>query len=72
MGLVGLTENPSAFRRRMVAGPEQARLLTEFECQFLETADRNCLQHEQSCSTQATFKRQVNSLSDQHGKSFPG
>ena len=25
-GAVGLTENPSAFRRWMIAGPEQARL----------------------------------------------
>ena len=26
-GAVGLTENPSAFRKWMVAGPEQAQLL---------------------------------------------
>ena len=32
-GAVGLTENP---RRWMVAGPEQARLLMEFESQFME------------------------------------
>ena len=30
-GAVGLTENPSAFRKWMTAGPEQARLLKEFE-----------------------------------------
>ena len=29
--MVGLIENPSAFQRRMMAGPEQARILTEFE-----------------------------------------
>ena len=29
-GVVGLTENPSAFQRWMTAGPEQARLLKEF------------------------------------------
>ena len=28
---VGLIENPSAFRKWMIAGPEQARLLTDFE-----------------------------------------
>ena len=33
-GAVGLTENPSAFRKWMVSGPEQARLLKEFECQY--------------------------------------
>ena len=39
-GAVGLTENPSAFRRWMVAGPEQARLLSEFEGHILK-ADTN-------------------------------
>lgn len=34
-GAVGLTENPSAFRKWMVAGPEQARLLKEFEDDYL-------------------------------------
>ena len=33
---VGITENPTAFRRWMVAGPEQARLLAEIENQFTE------------------------------------
>ena len=30
-GALGLTENPLAFRKWTVAGPEQARLLKEFE-----------------------------------------
>ena len=30
-GAIGLTENPSAFRKCMLAGPEQARILQEFE-----------------------------------------
>lgn len=30
-GAVGLTENPSVLRRLMVAGPEVARVITEFE-----------------------------------------
>ncbi len=34
-GAVGLTENPAAFRRWMIAGPEQARLLEELESQFI-------------------------------------
>ncbi len=59
---VGLTENPSAFRRWMVAGPKQAHLLQEFKSQFMDNANHNCLQHEESCSTQTTFTRQVNSL----------
>ena len=30
-GVIGLTEKPNAFRKWMVSGPEQARLLSEFE-----------------------------------------
>ena len=30
-GAVGLTDNPTALRRRMMAGPEIARLIGEFE-----------------------------------------
>ena len=33
-GAIGLTENPSAFRKWMIAGPEQACLLKEFEQEF--------------------------------------
>ena len=46
-GAVGLTENPYAFRRWMIAGPEQARLLLEFESQFLDLEDPSNEQHEQ-------------------------
>ncbi len=42
-GLVGLTENPSAFKPWMIAGPEQSRLLTEFESQFLESTSQTNL-----------------------------
>ena len=63
-GAVGLTENPSAFRRWMVAGPEQARILTEFESLFLESEEHNSQQHEQGHSTQQLFKKQVNSLAE--------
>ena len=34
-GAVGLTENPSAFRKWMIAGPEKARILKEFEQEYL-------------------------------------
>ncbi len=34
-GAVGLTQNPSAFRKWLLAGLEQARLIEEFEKQFL-------------------------------------
>jgi len=54
-GAVGLTENPKAFKWWMVAGPEQARLLAEFE-------DQRGMHHEQSLSAQNLFKKHSNSL----------
>ena len=63
-GAVGLTESPSALKRWMVAGPEQARLLSEFEDQYNkteETADYK--NHEEGLSTQIQFKEHVNNLS---------
>ena len=60
-GAVGLTENPTAFRRWMVAGPEQARLLTEFESQFMEEENSWCKQHEQGLSAQNLFQKHANS-----------
>ena len=61
-GAVGLTENPTAFRRWMVAGPEQARLLTEFENQFMEEEHIWGRQHEQGLSAKELFKKNSNSL----------
>ena len=62
-GAVGLTENPSAFRKWMIAGPEQARLLTEFDMTYFYTEDENNLQHhEEGLSAQKTFKQQVSAL----------
>ena len=34
-GAIGLTDNPSALRRWMVAGPQVATLIAEFEADFL-------------------------------------
>ena len=65
-GCIGLTENPSAFRRWMLSGPEMARLQREFEDEYLPDADpdhpRNFKNHEQGVSTQKKFQKQVNSL----------
>ena len=59
-GAVGLTENPSAFRRWMIAGPEQARLLTEFEVQFVcSDEETNLPHHEQNQSVQDLFHKHV-------------
>ncbi|XP_065885996.1 uncharacterized protein [Dysidea avara] len=61
-GAVGLIENPTAFRRWMVAGPEQARLLTEFESQFMGEENSWCKQHEQGLSAQDLFQKHANSM----------
>ena len=63
-GAVGLTENPSAFRRWMIAGPEQARLLLEFESQFLDLEDPSNEQHEQCYSSQEAFHSQMKNLTE--------
>ena len=63
-GVVGLTENPSVFKRWMIAGPQQARLLTEFEDQFMELKNHRHQHHEQTPSLQESFKNQVNNLSE--------
>ncbi len=63
-GAVGLTENPTALKRWMVAGPEQARILTEFEELYHHTSDQPSQSHEQGHSTQERFHKQVNSMCD--------
>ena len=57
-GTVGLTENPSAFRKWMVSGPEQARLLKEFEDDYesKENSSEYGYHHEEGFSTQRSFK----------------
>ena len=63
-GAVGLTESPVAFRRWMVARPETARVLQEFESQLKgETnVDEKNKHHEQGLSTQKTFQSHVKNL----------
>ena len=67
-GCIGLTENPTAFRRWMLSGPEMARLQREFEDEYLPGTDsehpRNFKNHEQGLSAQKTFQKQVNNLSE--------
>jgi len=64
-GAVGLTQNPDAFRRWSVAGPEMARLIAEFESSMEERHNKQSKEirhHEQTVSIQKTFARQVSSL----------
>ena len=63
-GCIGLTENPAAFRRWVLSGPE---LLRQFESEYFSDNDpdnpQNVLNHKQGLSTQKTFQRHVTSLS---------
>ena len=60
-GCIALTENPVAFRRWMLSGPELSRLRKQFESQYFSDNDpdnpQNFLNHEQGLSTQKTFQR---------------
>jgi hypothetical protein len=53
---VGPTEDPSVFKKLMIAGPEQARLLKEFEQEYSFEEDDNHQHNEEGVSTQKTFK----------------
>lgn len=65
-GVIGLTENPVALQRWMVAGLQMARLITKFESTFFPEADLdlNYRHHEESMSTQESFCRQTSRLID--------
>ena len=57
-GAVGLTENPHGFQKWMLAGPEQARLLKEFEAGIVEESEDD-LHHEEGLTFQENFKKQT-------------
>jgi len=62
-GAIGLTENPSALRRWMIAGPEVARVIQEFENVELHWEKRVDLCHrDQTSSVQKSFAKDVRSL----------
>ena len=67
-GAVGLTENPSAFRKWMLSGPEMGRILQEFEAEYThmeaEISDQMHLHHEQNVATQRTFRKHVSKMSE--------
>lgn len=61
-GAVGLTENEAALRRWMVAGPEVARVVKEFEVSFEAKKTTSTEHHEQTLSIQKSFSKDVTSL----------
>lgn len=68
-GAVGLTENPSALRRWMIAGPEVARMVHEFERSALAESQKH---HEQTPAIQREFHKDVsNVVSNFHAMGNP-
>ena len=64
-GAVGLTEDPQALERWLVAGPEISRLILEFENSFQSIESQTSKRHhEQNPNTQKTFAKDVNALVD--------
>ena len=61
-GAVGLTENPGALRRWMVAGPELARMIQEFEESTPRPVKEDRRHHDQVSSIQVSFQKDVLSL----------
>ena len=63
-GAIGLTGNPGAHRRWMVAGPEIARITTEFEEQAIhqQGSDTEHRHHDQQPGVQAAFLKDVKAL----------
>lgn len=61
-GAVGLTNNPGALRRWMIAGPEISRMVQEFEEQFQKAESVEEKHHEEKPTIQSTFAVQVNSV----------
>jgi len=62
-GAIGLTTDPLALRHWMVAAPEVVRIVGEFEEYVnITQEDAKHLHHEQYCSVQQKFQKDVNSL----------
>ena len=63
-GVIGITENETALRRWMVAGPETARLLTEYEEKHSRKKKESEPHHEQIPSVQQTLLAQNKNVTD--------
>ena len=72
-GAVGLTEDPAVLRCWLIAGPEIARVVNEFETTFLSHKADDVRHHEQVPSIQAAFAKDVRnmlSVMDELGSPF--
>ena len=62
-GAIGVTEEPSALKRWMVAGPEVSRLATEYEIvSEAKDADEKIRRHEQTARAQRQFYVKIGKL----------
>ena len=62
-GAVGLTEDPQALERWLVAGHEISRLILEFENSFQSVESQTSKRHhEQNPNTRKTFAKDANAL----------
>lgn len=61
-GIIGITETPETLLRWMVAGPEVAKIIRDFDSTFTSTSSNSNLHHEQIFSTQTQFIKEVNAL----------
>jgi len=61
-GAVGMTENPAALKRWMIAGPEQARIVDELEEMSNLSEEPSYHSHEQGHATQEKFHKQVSNM----------
>ena len=61
-GAIGLTENPAALLRWMIAGPEIARMVREFEEDIAQKDERNHSHHEQTLAHQRRFTSDVKAI----------
>lgn len=59
-GAASLTENPSALRKWMAAGPELARMIEEFEGNISAVEDHH--HNEQKRGFQSTFAKDIKSV----------
>ena len=73
-GAVGLTENPRALNRWMVAGPEVAKALEEFQQEYeMWGRSSDTRHHDQTLSVQSSFIKDISALVEvfeELGKSF--
>ena len=61
-GIIGITENEAALKRWMIAGPEIAAILSEYEDRFCQKRASSDKHHEQCIGTQQQFCKDVKSI----------